>query len=81
MFLLYFFTFLFLIVVGWLIYYTIQQNSYGQGPYRQGQRGQGPFGQGCPEDQPCGQPTPPRRCHQCGQPKPQCVCHKPCSSC
>ena len=66
MMLLYLFTLIFIAVVSWMLYTTMQQTTVQTG---------------CPEDQPCGQPKPQRKCRQCGQPKPQCHCHKPCPSC
>ncbi len=73
MFLLYFLTVIFLVVVGWMIYYTIQQN---------------PVRNPCPED-PCKKkddckpkdPCKPNKCYRCGYPRPQCRCRRQCPSC
>ena len=86
MFLLYFLTVIFLVVVGWMIYYTIQQN---------------PIRTSCPEDpskkDPC-KPNDPSRpndpckpnnpckpmpnvCNRCGYPRMRCRCNRPCPSC
>ena len=72
MMLLYGLIFIFLVVVGWVIYSTIKQ--------------QPPSGSGrnCPEDDPCNGAKPqakPRRCHRCYELMPQCRCYEPCKSC
>ena len=69
-------TVIFLVVVGWMIYYTIQQN---------------PLRTSCPEDpckkkdDPCKPKDPcnpmPNKCNRCGYPRPQCRCRQQCPSC
>ena len=73
MFLLYLFSFIFIVVIVWMMYYNLQQ--YNSQP-----------DQSDPCNR-CGQPRNRcgcklyGQCNQCGQSKPQCQGHRPCANC